>query len=480
MARLSKVKVLEQCQVSPPPNSCLPDISQTSLPLTFLDIPWLFFSPSLPLFFYEFPFPTCHFTSTVLPNLKHSLSLTLQHFYPFAGTLVARPEPGIPELVYTQGDSVSVTVVESDGDFVYLSSNFPREVEEFYTLVPELASSSSFVPISNGTQTQAAKLPLSSVQITVFPNCGICIGLAYHHVVADGRTFNNFIKAWASFSRLGDSSKVDVRSKPSYDRTAIVDPYGLEAIFLKEWWKRISSQGLLLLGPSYYNGHSTNAVRATFLVDVAQMKGIKNWIIALCNKGNEPHPVHLSPYVLTCAFLWVCLVKIQENYLNHNIWCGEDPNYFGFIAGGLTRMGHPVSPTYVGNCVGFGRSMAVRKDLLGENGIVVAARAIGNTITKLDKAILGGAEKWISEWEVMFGSELHVMAFGSPKVDLYETDFGWGRPKKIEDIGIDGAKAISLTESRDILGGIEVGLVLPKPQMEAFTTFLIEGLDAFS
>ncbi|BBG96340.1 HXXXD-type acyl-transferase family protein [Prunus dulcis] len=157
--------------------------------------------------------------------------------------------------------------------------------DNFNTLVPELASSSSFAPISNATQ--AAKLPLSSVQITVFPNCGICIGLTYHHVVADGRTFNNFIKAWASFSRLGDSSKVDVRSKPSYDRTTILDPYGFEAIFLKEWWKRISSQGLVLLGPSYYNGHSTNAVRATFLVDLAQMEGIKNWIIALCNKGNE-------------------------------------------------------------------------------------------------------------------------------------------------------------------------------------------------
>ncbi|BFG20169.1 hypothetical protein CerSpe_064430 [Prunus speciosa] len=76
----------------------------------------------------------------------------------------------------------------------------------------------------------------------------------------------------------------------------------------------------------------------------------------------------------------------------------------------------------------------------------------------------------------MFGSELHVMVFKSPKVDLYGTDFGWGRAKKMEDI----PKAISLTESRDILGGIEVGMVLPMPQMEAFTAFLIEGLDAFS
>ncbi|KAK9913119.1 hypothetical protein M0R45_036943 [Rubus argutus] len=39
-------------------------------------------------------------------------------------------------------------------------------------------------------------------------------------------------------------------------------------------------------------------------------------------------------------------------------------------------------------------------------------------------------------------------------------------------------KAIALTESRDVSGGIEVGVVLPKPQMDYFTTFFIEGLNA--
>ncbi|KAK9913120.1 hypothetical protein M0R45_036944 [Rubus argutus] len=87
MAKLSKLKVIEQCQVSPLPKSSFPQTSY-HLHLTFLDIPWLFFSPSQPLFFYEFPYPSSHFTSITLPNLKHSLSLTLQHFYPFAGIVL--------------------------------------------------------------------------------------------------------------------------------------------------------------------------------------------------------------------------------------------------------------------------------------------------------------------------------------------------------------------------------------------------------
>jgi hypothetical protein len=63
-------------------------------------------------------------------------------------------------------------------------------------------------------------------------------------------------------------------------------------------------------------------------------------------------------------------------------------------------------------------------------------------------------------------------------LNLYETDFGWGRPKKIEDISIDKIRAISLLESRDEKGGIEVGLALPTGEMDAFKTLFIQELEA--
>uniref|UniRef100_A0A2N9IJ83 Anthocyanin acyltransferase n=1 Tax=Fagus sylvatica TaxID=28930 RepID=A0A2N9IJ83_FAGSY len=327
MAKSITVKVLDNCYVSPPPNSA----PQTSLPLTFFDIPWLFFSPAQTLFFYEYPYLTNYFTSTAFPNLKHSLSLTLQQYYPFAGNLKSTPKSGKPELVYKEGDKVQLTLAESTGDFNHLSGNHPRDVNEFYQLVPNLPTCFSG---------EKHLIPLLAVQVTVFPNAGICIGLTHHHVAGDGRTFNNFMKTWAWFYSLGDYSS-PIKSLPCYDR-----------------------------------------------------------------------------------------------------------------------------------------GMAKMNELLEEDGIIVAAEVFGNTVKKLDKAFLGGAEKWISDWEVMFGSELHVMVSGSPKLDIYETDFGWGRPKKIEEISIDTMRAISLTESRDLEGGIEVGLVLPKSKMDAFVIFYNEGLKA--
>lgn len=54
---------------------------------------------------------------------------------------------------------------------------------------------------------------------------------------------------------------------------------------------------------------------------------------------------------------------------------------------------------------------------------------------------------------------------------------GGEKPKKIEEISIDKMRAISFTESRDVKGGIEVGLALTKAKMDAFTMFFSENLD---
>ncbi|MCI55201.1 coumaroyl-CoA:anthocyanidin 3-O-glucoside-6''-O-coumaroyltransferase 1-like, partial [Trifolium medium] len=52
-----------------------------------------------------------------------------------------------------------------------------------------------------------------------------------------------------------------------------------------------------------------------------------------------------------------------------------------------------------------------------------------------------------------FGSVLLVT--GSPKFNVYETDFGFGKPVKVEMV--HSFKCMSIAESGDGEGGIEVG-----------------------
>jgi hypothetical protein len=86
----------------------------------------------------------------------------------------------------------------------------------------------------------------------------------------------------------------------------------------------------------------------------------------------------------------------------------EDVTHSGFIAGGITRLEFEVPKNYFGDCVGFGKVSLRRNDLLGEDGVVIAAKEIGSTIKKLDASILGEGETWILDWEMLHGSEEHV------------------------------------------------------------------------
>ncbi|XVE74229.1 hypothetical protein DITRI_Ditri11bG0181700 [Diplodiscus trichospermus] len=271
MAEHLRVKIIEHCQVFAPPNS----VPQASLvPLTFFDIPWLFFPPTQPLFFYPYPYPTSHFLSTTIPTLKHSLSLTLQLFFPFAGRLVILDSNSTPpqhqpqpKIAYSQNDCYS------NADFHRISGNHPRDVKEFHSLVPSLESSLS--------SDENHGVPLLSVKVTVFSNVGLCIGLAYHHVAADGRTFDNFIKTWASFHR---DSSLSIKSVPCYDRRVVIDKHGLEAIFLNEWRKKKGEKEMVMMGRERKADEFPDMVSATFVMGLTKMESIKRWIIDECRK----------------------------------------------------------------------------------------------------------------------------------------------------------------------------------------------------
>ncbi|KAK4420501.1 Coumaroyl-CoA:anthocyanidin 3-O-glucoside-6''-O-coumaroyltransferase 2 [Sesamum alatum] len=457
--------VVERHPISPPPLS----VPAASLPLTFLDIPWLLFSPSQPLFFYDFPVSTADFTQTILPNLENSLSLTLQHFFPLAGKLVTPPVSSMPpRLEYTGDDSISLTVAEATtaeaGEFKNLAGNHPKLARDLKGLVPVLRSTGV-----------GSKQPLLAVQITVFPEAGVCMGFALRHVAADGRTFNNFLKTWGELSKNGGVWGVD-GLVTFHDRAVIRDACGLESILLKEWLNIKNSRKIE--GINEANGSTHDIKRATFVLRPQEMEKIKQWILTRFKMLYGSTQLLLSPYVVTCAFVWACWMKTHRFTCEDD--CGEIVHYFGFIAGGITRLPYIVPDTYMGNCVGFGRSFATRKELMGENGVAYAAKAIGDTIKKLNGDMLVGAKNWISEWKVIHESELHVMVTGSPKLDVYGLDFGWGRPVKIEEVSIDTTGAISLCEGRQVVGAIEIGLALPKSKMDLFSTFFNKGLNSFN
>ncbi|GMN32866.1 hypothetical protein TIFTF001_034609 [Ficus carica] len=138
------VEIVEVCKVAPsPPTANVP--APKSLPLTFFEIRWLRFSPIERLFFYEISSPnstiSSFFFDSILPRLKHSLSLALHHFLPLAGNLTWPPTSPKPGIEYAESDGVSLTVAMSNADFRrFLSTDAFCEATEYNPLVPKLSS----------------------------------------------------------------------------------------------------------------------------------------------------------------------------------------------------------------------------------------------------------------------------------------------------------------------------------------------------
>ncbi|XP_010657386.1 phenolic glucoside malonyltransferase 1 [Vitis vinifera] len=424
------VNVLEECRVSPPPNA----VGEKSLPLTFFDLLWLHFHLVQSLFFYKFPHSKTHFIEITIPSLKHSLSLALKHFYPFAGNLLFPPNLREPEIHYVDGDSVSLTFVESNSDFDYLIKNHQRKIAHFHPLVPQLPP----VSVQQGT----IIAPVFAVQVTLFPNSGISFGFTCDHVVADGNAFIRFIRLWATIHKLQrEPLMLEGEILPFYDRTMVKDPNKIGSIFWQHHQKS-KFEGYRPLLP-------TSNILASFLLSQADLQRLKKRVMVQC-----PTLLHVSSFTVTCAYTWTCIVKAQ-------VWSGEEVSeneleHFGFVADCRACLDPPLPENYFANLIGE----AIQEKLGSKKGV------------------LEGLDKWVVNFSSI-NIERAVGVAGSPRFSVYDIDFGLGQLQKREFISIDETRSISLLEGKDNKSDIEVGLSFPKIKMDAFASIFTNGLSVY-
>nr|XP_043609750.1 coumaroyl-CoA:anthocyanidin 3-O-glucoside-6''-O-coumaroyltransferase 2-like [Erigeron canadensis] len=456
MGDLFHVNIIEEYHISPPPESFIPPIT---LPLTYFDIPWLFYSPNQTLFFYK------KIPPKFITTLKKSLSLALQHFYPLAGNLLIPPPPIEPYIVYTNGDSVSFTIAKTNTNIDNLSGNHPRNVTDLSSLLTQLPSPS--IKNDNDDVTLLV-LPLLAIQVTVFgDDSGLSIGVTSQHAACDERTLYAFMKLWASYckSLLNNESLVAFKNSPWFDRNVILDPNNLKTTLLKQWWNKMNSPK----NNNSYEETEKDIVQSTFYFSPLDIKTIREYVVGKCKKLKEDPPLNLSLYETGACYTWICLLKLQETKNNNN------PVYLGYNASGISRLKYEIPFSYFGCCIVFGRFGELESELLGENGLVCATQSFEIEINRLVRDFLEGGENWIKDW-----NELNLRIIGSPKVDFYGIDFGVGKAEKIEKISGDKhgrVHVMTMNGGREIMdGGLEIGVVLSKDKMSEFTTLFNNGL----
>ncbi|MED6196326.1 hypothetical protein PIB30_046437 [Stylosanthes scabra] len=486
----SSFKVVQVCSVSPPPQNgttTTTTSSSISMPLSFFDIIWLRFPPVERLFFYKFPnYPSSNnsFYDSILPNLKHSLSLTLQHFLPLIGNIIWPSDSPKPVIRYVPNqDSVTLTIAESnDNDdgakvFEQLCSN-SCEASQRYFLVPQLAISHE-------------KASLLALQVTLFPKFGFCIGISTHHAAMDGKSSTMFMKAWSyTCSKLLESPSFPSSSlplpenlTPFLDRSLIKDPTKIGESYGDSWLNHggtNNNRSLKVFDFPNEFAKEGYGVKALFELSPTQIMKLKEHAKSKMG-GRGTKSVKLSTFSVTCAYVLSCLVRTEEQQLLENV---VKKVLLIFSVDCRTRLDPPIVSTYFGNCIAGERVEAETKGLLLGNivndGFMVALEAIIEGLKRVeDGSVMNGAETWLSDIMFSFveGGKIYSIA-GSPRFGVYDVDFGYGRPEKVDMTSTDKTRAFSLSENKDNNGGIEIGLAMEKSDMEAFSSFFHEGLQS--
>ncbi|XP_071684008.1 malonyl-coenzyme:anthocyanin 5-O-glucoside-6'''-O-malonyltransferase-like [Lolium perenne] len=436
MAPILELSVLESAVVAP--SAPAPDTA-CSLPLNFFDVFWLNSPPVERVFYYRLIPGTSDDITSILSNLKSSLSQALGAFYPLAGRL--RLTPGTDdryELHYHPGDSVTFTVAEYDADVDELAEDEAREVAKILPLVPPL-------PVGVG--------PVLTVQATVLRGGrGLAVGLSLHHAACDGASSTRFLHTWAAAAGTGTGAP----PPPVMDRTLLDDPSGGCPLYK-----------LLSTDEMEYVKMADDQLVATFTLSKEDIQRVKDVVVAAAGA----RPPRCTSLVATFGFIWSCYQRSKDDAASNS-----EQTHFIFPIDQRSRMKpDPIPDEYFGNCIGAAMQAAPKNQLAaaGADGLLAACTAIAAAI---ERAVgeLGSPEKmalWmerIREASASGGGVLTVA--GSPRFRVYDVDFGFGRPAKVEIVSVARTGAMAVAESRQSGGGMEVGMSLPPAGMQRFQT----------
>ncbi|GAY62547.1 hypothetical protein CUMW_218660 [Citrus unshiu] len=229
------------------------------------------------------------------------------------------------------------------------------------------------------------------------------------------------------------------------------------------------TRSLKVLATAVDKEGSSDFVRKTFELSGEDIKKLRDKVNKINNEAGKSKQLQLSPFVLTCAHAYVCQIKAKGVEANTTV-------KFAVVGDCRGRLDPPIPINYFGNCVGSVIGEAKASDMIRDNGVAVVAEKLSEMIKVLKGNGVQGSEDKMVKTIAMLKEKGHVMltAAGSNRFDDYGSDFGWGRPKKVEIVSVDRTGAISLVESKDGGGGVEIGVVLKKQQMEVFASLFVK------
>ncbi|KAL5213477.1 hypothetical protein ABZP36_024324 [Zizania latifolia] len=443
-------RVLRTARVTPSSPAGDAVLPERALPLTFMDAIWLCQPYPVERVFFYLLGPGADVVDVVLSRLADSLSLALHAFYPLAGRVRLTPgKTNRYELFYQPGDGVAFTVAEHDGvDVDELATDHPREAEMLALFVPKLPEGGAVL----------------AVQATVLlpSRRGLALGVTVHHAACDGASSTHFLHTWAAAC----AGVATPSPPPVISRTFIQEREDIYDSFAT----RLQNQQTGSKPPDV-----VGKLFATFTLSRENLQSIKDiWTGEAARRGVPPP--RCTSNVAMLAVIWQCFHRAKpgseaEPHCNSRI-------HLAIPVDLRTRMEPRVPDKYLGNCVGGCFASAQKKELIavGVDSLIAACSAVAAGI---DEGTLYDPNYWNrvgerSKEAFMDGPPFSVA--GSPRFRVYDVDFGFGRPAKVDIVSVAKTGAIAVAEGRGGSGSIEVGIALPLDQMETFRRSFVDAV----
>ncbi|KAL5074738.1 hypothetical protein RYX36_013722 [Vicia faba] len=332
-------------------------------------------------------------------KLKHSLSLTLSHFYPLSGRLVTHKTLVPP--TYT----VFVDCKNSPGA-KFIHATLDITINDILTPIDVPPIVHSFFDHHKAVNHDGHTMSLLSIQVTELLD-GVFIACSMNHSLADGTAYWNFFNALSeTFQNVNNTNPLSILYQPIHNRWS---PEGYGPIInlpFKHHDEFIHTYEAPILKERFFHFSAES---------IAKLK-------AKANK--EFKTTRISSFQSLSALVWRSITRARQLQHDQTTTCKLAIN-------NRTRMEPPLPKEYFGNSIHTLSTETTVRELL-ENNIGWAAWKIHVAVANHDnKVVRGSVEEWLHSPYVyrmdLFFDPNTVMMGSSPRFNMYGNEFGMGK-----------------------------------------------------
>lgn len=337
----------------------------------------------------------------LVERLKWSLAEVLVYFYPLAGRLAEAPDGFLHVRCNDEGAQFIEAEAAEDTTLEHvLLHKSPRYLQEL------------LFPLNDCICADGRSLPLLAVQVTQLKDA-VAMAFTMNHMLVDAQSAWHFINSWSEICRSGS---VTIANPPFHQRFRPVSST------VTSNQKHIYLQSVENVQRPLPLSHDLQVAVFHFSKDM--MARLKNHVNTQY-KNKERGTIIYSSFKALAAHMWVVITRArklraeEETTMSLSVDCRE-------------RLVPPLQKFYFGNAILVQRVTTRAGELLSNAGIITAASLLQESIEAAQKGerIRLRTEEWMKNPSLISRQSItNIISIGSsPRLPVYETDFGFGQP----------------------------------------------------